>query len=69
MYVPEVDVIGFMNRYVLPVEKNPCPVDGATRREYVKQLLQQINLENPGVKKRMFTAILNGNIPGWKESR
>lgn len=69
MYVSEVDVIGFMNRYVLPVEKNPCPVDGATRREYVKHLLQQLNLENPGVKKRMFTAILNGNIPGWKESR
>ena len=65
MYVPEADVIGFHNHYQLPVEKNPCPVDGVTRREYVKQLLRQLNLENPGVKNRIFTAIVNGKIPGW----
>lgn len=69
MYVPEADVIGFMNRYHLPVEKNPCPADGNTRREYVKQLLRQLNLDNPGVKNRMFTAILNGNISGWAKRR
>lgn len=67
MYVPEVDVIGFENRYQLPVEKNPCPEDGVTRREYVKQLLRQLNLDNPGVKNRMFTAIANGNIRGWNK--
>ena len=47
--------------------KNPCPADGYTRREYVKQLVRQLNRENPGCKERMFTAILNGNIPGWPE--
>lgn len=65
MYVPEVDVIGFQNRFQLPVEKNPCPQDGVTRREYVKQLIRQLNIDNPGVKNRMFTAITNGNIKGW----
>lgn len=69
MYVSEADVIGFQNRYHLPVEKNPCSQDGFTRREYVKNLLRTLNLENPGVKNRMFTAILNGNIPGWPERR
>ena len=69
MYVPEADVIGFQNRYQLPVEKNPCPEDGITRREYAKQLLKQLNQENPGVKNRMFTAIVNGRIPGWPEVR
>ena len=29
MYIPEVDVIGFRNKYQLPVAKNPCPADGA----------------------------------------
>ena len=65
MYVPEVDVKGFKNKYKLPVVKNPCPVDGITKREYVKNLVRQINLENPGAKTRMFHAILEGNIPGW----
>lgn len=67
MYVKEADVIGFKNRYNLPVQKNPCPVDGFTKREYVKNLVKQINYENPGAKDRIFRAILNGNIPGWPE--
>lgn len=69
MYVPEADIIGFLHQYELPVEKNPCPRDGVTRREYVKQLLKQLNQENPGVKNRMFTAIENGAIPGWTKER
>lgn len=65
MYVLEADVIGFKNKYELPVVKNPCPADGYTRREYTKQLICQINQENPGVKKRFFHAIETGNIEGW----
>lgn len=65
MLVSESDVIGFRNRYNLPVAKNPCPADGHTKREYVKNLLKQLNTENPGVKERMFRAIIDGNIPGW----
>ena len=67
MYVPEVDVIGFRNKYQLPVAKNPCPADGATKRDYAKQLVRKLNLENPGVKDRMFHAITNGNIEGWPQ--
>lgn len=67
MYVHEADVIGFQNKYDLPVFKNPCPADGFTRREYAKQLVKQLTTENPGCKDRMFTAILNGNLPGWPE--
>ena len=69
MYVDEADIIGFKNRYQLPVYKNPCPADGNTRREYAKQLLARLNHENPGCRDRMFTAILEGNIPGWPERK
>lgn len=65
MYMNEVDVIGFVNKHEVPVVKSPCPADGHTKREYIKNLLRQLNLENPGVKERMFTAILNGNMKGW----
>ena len=66
LYMNEVDIIGFTNKYNVPVLKSACPVDGHTKREYIKQLIRQINLENPGVKDRMFTAIRNGNMEGWK---
>ena len=67
MYMNEVDVIGFVNKYNVPVVKSPCPADGNTKREYIKQLLRNLNLENPGVKERMFTAIQTGNLKGWTE--
>ena len=65
LYVSEADIIGFKNRYQLPVCKNPCPVDGKTKREFVKNLIKSINTEAPGVKDRFFHAVASGNIPGW----
>lgn len=67
IFVSEADVIGFKNKYELPVCKNPCPVDGYTKREYVKQLIKKLINENPGVKERMFRAITEGNIDGWPQ--
>jgi tRNA(Ile)-lysidine synthase TilS/MesJ len=67
MYVDEMDVIGFQHKYNLPVAKSRCPIDGFTKREYAKDLVKQLNLEHPGARNRMFTAILNGNISGWPE--
>lgn len=67
IYVSEADVIGFKNRFQLPVCKNPCPVDGKTKREFVKQLTKQLNLQAPGIRERLFHAITEGNIEGWPE--
>ena len=44
IYVSEAEVKGFRNKYQLPVVKNPCPMDGYTKREYVKKLIQQLNI-------------------------
>jgi len=65
IYMNEADVIGFVNKYDVPIVKSPCPADGHTKREYVKNLLRTLNQENPGVKERMFTAIQTGNLKGW----
>lgn len=68
IYMSEADVIGFVNKNAVPVVKSPCPADGYTKREYVKNLLREINKETPGVKNRMFTAITTGNLKGWSRS-
>lgn len=65
IYVQEMDVIGFKNKYDLPVCKNPCPVDGHTKREYVKDLTNRLVKENPGARERFFHAITDGDIPDW----
>lgn len=65
MLVSEADVKGFRNKYQLPVCKNPCPMDGHTHREYVKNLIRNLNADSPGVRDRLFHAVITGNIDGW----
>ena len=69
IYMNEADIKGFVNKNHLPVVKSPCPADGNTKRQYVKDLLQSINQECPGAKNRMFTAIRGGELKGWTPSR
>ncbi len=63
--VDEADIIGFQNKYHLPIAKSLCPIDGHTKREYAKNLVKQLNQEHPGAKDRMFHSILNGNFSDW----
>lgn len=65
MYLDERDIIGFKNKYNLPVQTNPCPADGCTKREYVKNLIRQINHDNPGAKDRIFHSIISSNLDGY----
>lgn len=67
MYVSEAEIIGFKNKYQLPVAKNKCPADGYTKREYIKQLIANLNRENPGIKERIFNAIEKSKLEGWSE--
>ncbi len=65
LYVKEPDVIGFAHKMQLPIAKSPCPANGHTKREYVKNLMHQIGRENQGAIDKMFTAITEGNIYDW----
>ncbi len=65
MLAEEAQVKGFCRRYQIPVMKSACPVDGKTMRAYAKKLLAQLQKEHPGVKERMFHAIVTGDIPDW----
>lgn len=70
IYVDECDVKGFMKAYELPVQKNPCPVDGYTKREYAKNLVKQLEREHAGTRERLFHSITLGTLPDWnKEER
>ena len=66
IYVTEANVIGFKNRFQLPVCKNPCPVDGHTKRQYIKDLIKCLQKENPYLKDCLFHAVSQGSLPGWE---
>lgn len=62
IYINEKDIIGFSNRYNLPIFKNPCPADGYTKRQYAKDLLKNLSKEVPGIKDRIFHSITNSYL-------
>lgn len=67
IYLHEAEIKGLINKNKIMVLKNQCPVDGLTKRQSIKDLISQINSEAPGVKDRMFTAVLNSQLEGWKK--
>ena len=67
IYVEEAEIKGFRNAYNLPVVQNTCPVDGYTKREYIKQLIKTLGTESPGIRERLFHAVSSSQIDGWKK--
>lgn len=65
IYISEVDIIGYMNKNPLPIVENPCPYDGHTKRNDIRELVRHINQNIPGCKNRIFRAILDGNFEDW----
>jgi tRNA(Ile)-lysidine synthase TilS/MesJ len=68
MYVPEREIVTFIKDSNIPVVKNPCPEDGYTKREYMKDLIKQLSSEHPGLKDRLFKAIEDSTIKGWQKN-
>lgn len=66
IYVHEQDLVYFANKNELPIVKNPCPANGNTAREVAKQQLITWNSENRGTTDRIFRAICDSDIKGWK---
>ena len=66
VYMPEKDVRYFANREKLPVVKSPCPADGHTEREEMKNLLNSLERQHKGLRHRIFGAICRGEIDGFK---
>ena len=65
MFCEEGEIKAFERDYDLPVVKAKCPADGYTKRDYAKNLVRQLDKENPGCKEKFFAAILRGNLDGW----
>ncbi len=65
MLAPERDVAGFAKSMGLPVLKSPCPVDGHTKRETMKQFIYEQEKHFDHFTDKVFTAILRSKINGY----
>jgi hypothetical protein len=53
-------------RQNLPIIENRCPVDKATKREEVKQLVYNLSSTYPDLKERIFGAMQRYPLPKWE---
>lgn len=65
LYVQEREVRNAVARCGLPVVENPCPANGSTAREGMKELIAQLEPQFPNLKKKIFGAIQRYPLYGW----
>lgn len=66
LYCGEGMVRGVARRNGLPVVKNPCPADGFTKRQEVKELVRDLEHRYPGLKERVFGSMQRLPLPAWE---
>jgi len=66
IYAEEKDIKGVVRERGLRVVPSPCPIDGKTRREYIKELLAKLSRDNREIKNNLFGAIRRSGIDGWR---
>ena len=67
IYAPEKEIRKFIKKNDIKVMAKSCPMDGVSKREYMKDLLYKLTIEIPNVRANLIGAIKRAGINGWKE--
>ena len=65
LYVSENMVRDAAKRLNLPVVHNPCPADGNTKRQEVKDLIAELEERYPKLKEYVFSSMQRLPLPNW----
>ena len=66
LYVSESMIWDAAGRLDLPVVRNPCPADGNTRRQEVKNLVAELEDRYPKLKEYVFSSMQRLPLPNWE---
>lgn len=68
LYISEKDIIHQARVLNLPIVKSPCPADGYTKRQDMKELLDYICRKIPNAREQMLSALRNKEQYGlWSD--
>lgn len=66
LYCTEGMIRGAAARNNLPIVQNPCPANGYTRRQEVKELVHELSGRYPKLKDYVFGAMQRLPLPEWE---
>ena len=68
VYLPEKDIIHAAKKFEMPVTKSPCPANGETKRQEMKELLDTLTKQYPRAREYMLNALRNTDQYGlWNK--
>ena len=65
IYVQERDIRSFCRTNEIPIIENPCPANGNTQRQEMKELMKEMEHRYPGLRKRVFGALQRSGLDEW----
>ncbi len=65
LYCGEGHIRNVAEREGLPVVHNPCPANGFTKRQEVKELVRELGERYPNLKSRVFGSMQRLPLPEW----
>ncbi len=67
VYAPEKDIRKFIRKNNIEVMQKSCPMDGVSKREDMKQMIKNLQIDIPHIRSNLYGAIMRSNIKGWKK--
>ena len=65
LYCREEEIRRVARRLELPVVENPCPANGRSRRQEVKELIAGLEGRYPDIKQKLFGSLQRYPLYGW----
>ena len=65
LYVSEGMIRSTAQRLNFPIVQNPCPADGNTKRQEVKDLIASLEGQYPHLRESVFSAMQRLPLPNW----
>ena len=57
IYTDEADIIRFVRKNDIEIIKNPCPANGFSKREYIKNFIAAQSADHDNFRAKVFTAV------------
>ena len=69
IFAPEAEIKSTAERLQLPVFKNPCPNDGESKRQEIKNLIYDLRKDYPDLKEKVFGGLCRAKLSGFTDER
>lgn len=66
IYAPEKYIRNFVKRNNITLMPKACPMDGVSKREDMKNLIKNMQVDIPHIRANLYGAIKRGEVNGWK---